>query len=63
LDNINDPESPEPSDLFSMDLNYNDPKTNGGLAQFNGNISQVIWKTAGLDEQSYAYTYDAMQAS
>lgn len=60
LDNINDPNAMGTTDLFSMDLNYDQPEANGGTAQYNGNISQVIWTTAGSAKQSYGYAYDAM---
>jgi RHS repeat-associated protein len=60
MDKINNPDTDEPDDLFSMALNYNSPSDNGGEAQYNGNISEVIWKTAGTDKQSYGYSYDAL---
>jgi RHS repeat-associated protein len=60
LEKINDPTVTDPSDLFSMELKYNTPTYNGGYAQFNGNISEIIWKGAGTDKQSYGYYYDAM---
>ena len=46
--------------LFAEALKYADPSANGGPAQYNGNISEVIWKNAGSYTQSYGYTYDAM---
>jgi RHS repeat-associated protein len=57
---INDVSSPDPADLFSMDLRYNTPTGNGGTAQYNGNISEILWKSAGLDQQSYGYYYDTL---
>jgi RHS repeat-associated protein len=60
LKKINDPTSPEASDLFSMELKYNDSGSNGGNKQYNGNVSESIWKTVGTDNQSYGYSYDAM---
>jgi|JI10StandDraft_1071094.scaffolds.fasta_scaffold00858_15 RHS repeat-associated protein len=60
LEKVNDPEAPEANDLFSMQLNYNTPTANGGAAQFNGNISEIRWSSAGMDKQSYGYNYDAM---
>lgn len=57
------------SDLFSFKINYNQQE---GVAQFgdlfNGNISQTIWKTAGIDpstnlqgeKRCYGYEYDAL---
>ncbi|MBN8653032.1 MAG: LysM peptidoglycan-binding domain-containing protein [Cytophagales bacterium] len=60
LEKVNDPDAPEVNDLFSMQLNYNIPTANGGAAQFNGNISEIRWSSAGMDKQSYGYNYDAM---
>jgi RHS repeat-associated protein len=60
LEKLNNPDSPEPNDLFSMELNYNAPTANGGVAQYNGNISEMVWNSAGYGGQSYGYTYDAM---
>ncbi len=59
LTSINDP-AVNPNGLFNFQLKYNDPVANGGTAQYNGNISQAIWKTAGNDETSYGYYYDVM---
>jgi RHS repeat-associated protein len=60
LQKINDVETPDEADLFKMSLNYNTPSSNGGLAQFNGNISEIAWNTAGADKQSYGYSYDQL---
>ncbi|MCC6836850.1 MAG: fibronectin type III domain-containing protein, partial [Cytophagales bacterium] len=60
LEKVNDPDAPEANDLFSMQLNYNTPTANGGAAQYNGNISEMRWSSAGMDKQSYGYNYDAM---
>lgn len=59
LTSINDPAINQNA-LFNFKLKYNDPGTNGGDAQYNGNISEAIWKTAGKEELSYGYDYDAM---
>lgn len=59
LNSINDP-AINANALFNFQLKYNNPATNGGTAQYNGNISQAIWKTAGSDESSYGYYYDVM---
>lgn len=59
LNSINDP-TINANALFNFRLKYHDPVTNGGTAQYNGNISQAIWKTAGSDEASYGYYYDVM---
>lgn len=60
LENINNPTDATAEDLFNMELKYNLPTSKGGAAQFNGNISEAIWKSAGLDKQSYGYEYDPM---
>ncbi|HEY8935920.1 MAG TPA: hypothetical protein VIM65_11895, partial [Cyclobacteriaceae bacterium] len=60
LTSINDIAAPEPSDLFSMSLNYNAPTANGGTAQYNGNISEILWKGADAKTNSYGYSYDPM---
>jgi len=57
---INDVTAPDPADLFSMDLRYNNPTASGGTAQFNGNISEIVWKSAGLDKQSFGDYYDTL---
>lgn len=59
LTSINDP-AINPNSLFNFQLKYNDPTIAGTNAQFNGNISQTTWRTAGNDEASYAYKYDPM---
>lgn len=60
LSTINNPIAPETQDLFNMELRYNIPSTQGGVAQYNGNISEAVWKSAGSDQQSYGYSYDKM---
>lgn len=47
------------TDLFSYEIKYNNPAS-GGTALYNGNISQVFWKTANTDNglKNYNYTYD-----
>lgn len=49
--------SPEPSDLFGMDIFYNSTNTglNSNDQQFNGNVSVVQW-----DNNAYRYSYDVM---
>ncbi len=59
LTSINDP-AINPDGLFQFNLRYNDPTISGTGAQFNGNISQTTWRTAGGDESSYTYEYDPM---
>jgi RHS repeat-associated protein len=46
--------------LFNFELNYDAPTAQGGMAQFNGNISEAIWKTVGRGSQSYGYYYDPL---
>ncbi len=61
LTNVNDAAAaPTSNDLFGMELKYNDPSGNGGLAQFNGNISESVWRGIDGAVNSYGYNYDAM---
>lgn len=57
-------------DLFGFQINYNSP-FNFGVGEnpdplFNGNISQILWKTASINTTSnpvserYSYAYDAL---
>jgi RHS repeat-associated protein len=50
----------ETSDLFTMELRYQDPTSQGGPAQYNGNISEMIWSSAAMDRQSYGFYYDTL---
>jgi RHS repeat-associated protein len=59
LTNINDPMVPD-DDYFSMQLRYDNPTANGGTAQYNGNISEIVWKNKGGERQSYGYEYDKL---
>ena len=57
-------------DLWGMEIAYNDPTNFGGnenpMALFNGNISQVQWKTASPNNtgnpvsERYSFGYDAL---
>ncbi|MBC8110622.1 MAG: hypothetical protein H7Y04_06135, partial [Verrucomicrobia bacterium] len=60
LKKINDAALTESSDVFGMELFYND-NTNTALNQFNGNISGQSWKSR-TDEvtRGYNYTYDGL---
>jgi RHS repeat-associated protein len=61
LTNVNDAAAtPTSNDLFGMELKYNDPTGNGGLAQFNGNISESVWRGIDGAINSYGYNYDPM---
>ena len=48
------------NDLFGFRINYDDPV--GGTALYNGNISQVHWRTNNTDNslKNYNYSYDAL---
>jgi hypothetical protein len=59
LTKVNDATTPTASDLFSMDLNYNTP-TVASAAQYNGNISETIWRGSDARTNSYVYSYDPM---
>ena len=62
LTNINDVENIG-SDLFSFKINYNKQIEGSGGAEplYNGNISQIKWKTANdLIKRGYAFEYDAL---
>ncbi len=51
------------NDLFSYKINYNDiASAYQDKALYNGNISQIYWRTANLDNtiKAYTYTYDAL---
>jgi RHS repeat-associated protein len=58
LKKVNDPYAPEAGDLFNLEMKYNEPSA--GTLQYNGNISELLWKSAGSDMQSYGYKYDVM---
>jgi RHS repeat-associated protein len=60
LKKINDPVTPDASDFFNMELQYNTPTASGGTAQFSGNISEIVWRNADNEKQSYGFYYDAM---
>lgn len=60
LTKVNDATTPAPGDLFSMDLNYNTPTANGGAPQYNGNISETVWRGSDARTNSYGYSYDPM---
>ncbi|WP_051891321.1 RHS repeat domain-containing protein [Chryseobacterium sp. JM1] len=60
LTNVNDP-SNLPGQLFGYELKYQNP----GLSQyakFNGNISEITWRTMGTDDalKRYTYSYDVL---
>ena len=49
-------------DLFGYAIHYNNPTENlGATALYNGNISEITWKTANDHTQrAYGYIYDAL---
>ncbi|PQJ80278.1 DUF6443 domain-containing protein [Polaribacter porphyrae] len=53
LTNINDPQQGLGSDLFSMELKYNDD----GTRLYNGNISKIYWRTSGDNSRRYYNFY------
>ncbi|WP_310554478.1 DUF6443 domain-containing protein [Flavobacterium sp.] len=56
-DTANLTQSGAPQDLFSFQLNYNDPTT--ATALFNGNIAETFWKTKSDNVlRKYSYSYD-----
>ncbi len=58
LKNINNPNSLG-NDLFGFKIGYNE----GATPLYNGNISEIQWKTANTEDsslKSYNYTYDAL---
>lgn len=60
LTSVNDINAMEQADLFGMNLNYIDPTANGGPAQYNGNISEIQWKSAESQGNRYGFYYDAL---
>ncbi|MCI0446916.1 hypothetical protein L0152_27405, partial [bacterium] len=63
--NDNDPSTPEldvnSSDLFAMKLNYNQrTQSLGGKDEYNGNISEQIWKIKDGQQYAYGYVYDEL---
>lgn len=58
LTGMNDPDGTDA--LFSMALQYNTPTAKGGPAQYDGNISEILWRSAGGAKQSYGYYYDTL---
>jgi RHS repeat-associated protein len=48
----------EANDFFGMELNYHDPEYTSALPQFNGNISELVWRSSGQSLQAYGFEYD-----
>ena len=59
LTKVNDPANIG-TDLFGMELKYNNPTLLNIEKQFNGNISQIDWKSTDGEGQQYGYKYDPM---
>jgi len=58
LTHVNDPDNPDPTDLWSLQLHY-DKGFNEN--QFNGNIAGQTWRSrADGIERAYGYRYDAL---
>ncbi len=48
-------------DLFALRLDYKKTDiTLGAVAQYNGNISRMIWKSATRDKEAYGFKYDGL---
>jgi RHS repeat-associated protein len=62
LSKINDPSLSEPSDLFGMNLVYNEPaRMNNIPRQFNGNVAELVYNDRLLNKtRGYGYTYDGV---
>jgi RHS repeat-associated protein len=48
------------NDWFGMELRYQNPSLPSTAAQFNGNISEMEWKSSGQGRQLYAFEYDPL---
>jgi len=49
------------NNLFGYKINYNTNELTGATENYNGNISEIYWKTANDNkERSYDYQYDAL---
>ncbi|HCT30065.1 MAG TPA: hypothetical protein DIW31_04905 [Bacteroidales bacterium] len=67
LTQINDPTNlandgtGDSADLFAMNLKYNDTDAElGTTAQFNGNISAMVWNTKDKAKSAYTFGYDGL---
>ena len=60
LTSINDPSATQGDKPFAMNLRYEAPTISGVNGQYNGNISQVDWKSIDDEFQQYGYRYDPM---
>ncbi|MGG7036965.1 MAG: RHS repeat domain-containing protein, partial [Flavobacterium sp.] len=46
------------ADLFAYKINYNATENPEGESQYNGNISEITWKTSDNIARRYNYSYD-----
>ena len=68
--NLTDPNNPQSTDAFALQLGYDIPVTGySGMAQYNGNISTCKWQTTvptalnsilPVEAKGYSYSYDAL---
>ena len=63
LTDINDTDglyiAPDPTDLFAFKVNYN--QTENTLGLYNGNISEVFWRSSNDDiKRKYGFAYDEL---
>jgi len=51
----------DPRDLFAFKINYNTVDNSSTTKQYNGNISEILWRTASDDiVKQYSYDYDEL---
>lgn len=54
-------QAPPPTDIFAMQINYTAGNSLlNAPAQYNGNISNVIWQVHTREKQAYGFTYDPL---
>ncbi|MDX1718556.1 MAG: RHS repeat-associated core domain-containing protein [Salegentibacter mishustinae] len=48
------------SDVYALEFSYNNPASTAAVPKYNGNISQIRWRSKGNDNsiKSYVYYYD-----
>ena len=58
------PNGEDNPDLFTESIAYDAPNTaipGAQAAQYNGNISQIVWQVAGREKQAYSFKYDNLE--
>lgn len=62
INNVEDLEGIEETDLFAFKINYNtvDSESFSAKPQYNGNIAEITWKTNDNKARRYNYTYDKL---